>query len=336
MSDMMNLTFTSRTVPDCEQYLQLVYQGRQYLLDEFSEAFKKHPYQLEQLLPDCEINYRGKTMTFDEYKASRIAISNQLKLSRQYSGAVISLEPMLAISNYDYYKSAKFLEKAEDCLQSARLYLMRGANIIDLDCNIPWKYGYLSIFDLRTINLTTAIIWYNNCFDYVLQIAFLAFELYRDLKDFKQDMEFEDILRLCSFGNFIKIHKKRTNDSSFEELWAIIEECHTALSNINTWANYAKHKGGIGYIGLKPESPYQIYVGDPDGKMESRTSEFEPIQLDADLCIPELIAGHQAICNCIAALVDFIEYPKAKYRIDEKGRFDIPDKSTYVKIQAQP
>ena len=335
MADMRNFTFTSRTVPECEQYLQLAYQGRQFLLDEFSAAYKTQPYQLEQLLPDCSIIYRGTTMTFDEYRASRIAISDQLKLSRQYSESVISLEPMLAISNFDYYKSAKFLEKAEACLQSARIYLMRGANIIDLDCNVPWKYGYLPIFDLRTVNLTTAIIWYNNCFDHILQIAFLAFELYRDLKDFKPDMAFEDILRLCSYKNFTKIHNKRSNDTNFSELWTIIEDCHKALSSINIWANYAKHKGGIGYIGLKPECPYQIFVGSPDGKVEARTSEFESVQLDADQCIPELIAGHQAICNCIAALVDFIEYPKANYRIDENGRFDIPEKSTYVKIQAR-
>ena len=119
-------------------------------------------------------------------------------------------------------------------------------------------------------------------------------------------------------------------------MWTIIEDCHKALSNINIWANYAKHKGGIGYIGLKPQCPYQIFVGSPDGKVESRTSEFEPVQLDADQCIPELVACHQAICNCIAALVDFIEYPKANYKIDKNGRFDIPEKSTYVKIQAQP
>ena len=196
MADMMNFTFTSRTVPECEQYLQLAYQGRQFLLEEFSATYKTQSYQLEQLLPDCLIIYRGTSMTFDEYRASRIAISDQLKLSRQYSESVISLEPMLAISNFDYYKSAKFLEKAEACLQSARIYLMRGANIIDLDCNVPWKYGYLPIFDLRTVNLTTAIIWYNNCFDHILQIAFLAFELYRDLKDFKPDMAFEDILSM--------------------------------------------------------------------------------------------------------------------------------------------
>lgn len=335
MADMINLTFTSRTVPECEQYLQLVYQDRVFLLDEFSEAFKTQPYQLEQLLPECSIIYRGTTMTFDEYKASRVAISHQLNLSRQYSNSVVSLEPMLAISNFDYYKSAKFLEKAEACLQSARIYLMRGANIIDLDCNIPWKYGYLPIFDLRTINLTTAIIWYNNCFDHILQIAFLAYELYRDLKDFKQDMALEDILRLCSYSNFVKIQKKHSDETSFSELWAIIEECHSALSNINTWANYAKHKGGIGYIGLKPDCPYQIFVGGADGKMEARTSEFEPIRLDADQCIPELITGHKAICKCIAALVEFIEYPNANYKIDENGRFDIPEKSTYVKIRTQ-
>ena len=139
---------------------------------------------------------------------------------------------------------------------------------------------------------------------------------------------------MCSYKNFTKIHNKRANDTNFSELWTIIEDCHKALSNINIWANYAKHKGGIGYIGLKPQCPYQIFVGSPDGKVESRTSEFEPVQLDADQCIPELVAGHQAICNCIAALVDFIEYPKANYKIDKNGRFDIPEKSTYVKIQA--
>lgn len=331
----MNLTFTSRTVPECKQYLHLIYQDQKFLLNEFSEKYKTCPYLLEQLLPKCSIIYRDKIMTYDEYKASRVELSNQLKLSQQYRYSVVSLEPMLAISNFDYYKSAKFLEKAEDCLQSARLYLMRGANILDYDCNIPWRYGYQPIFDLRTINLTTAIIWYNNCFDHVLQIAFLAFELYRDLKEYKQDMAFEDILRLCSYKNFARIHQKRSNDNSFSELWRIIDACHTALTNVNTWANYAKHKGGIGYIGLKPECPYQIFVGEPDGRIESRTSEFEPIRLDADQCIPELVSVHHAICNCISALVDFIDYPKANYRIDENGRFDIPDKSSYVKVLVQ-
>lgn len=235
MADMMNFTFTSRTVPDCEQYLQLVYQGRQFLLDEFSEAFKTQPYQLEQLLPDCSIIYRGTTMTFDEYKASRVAISNQLNLSRQYSNSVVSLEPMLTISNFDYYKSAKFWRKAEACLQSARIYLMHGANIIE------FVVTFLGSMDIYPFSVCAPLISQQRLsvqqrFDHILQIAFLAFELYRDLKDFKHDMAFEDILRLCSYSNFTKIHKKRTNDTNFSELWTIIEDCHTALSNINIWA----------------------------------------------------------------------------------------------------
>lgn len=330
---MVNLTITSRSVPECEKYLYLVFQGQQFLLDEFSEKFKTHPFQLETLLPECSFLYRGKEITYEEYKAARIDLSNQLKLSQRHRYEVFKLEPMLAISNFDYYKSAKFLEKAESCLQSARLYLMRGANIIGLDCNIPWKYGYQGIFDIRTINLTTAIIWYNNCFDYVLQIAFLAYELYRGLREYKPEMDFEDILRLCSYKNFTRILKKNAQNSNLADLGRIIESCHLSLTNINIWANYAKHKGGIGYIGLNPECPFQIVVSDKNGNVEARTSEFEAISLDADQCIPELVAAHQAICKCISDLVDFIDYPQAQHTLDENQRIHTPDKSTYVKIQ---
>ena len=112
----MQLTFESKTIPDCISYLLLEYGGKRYSLDEFSATFKKAEFQVDSLLPECTIIYRGKTISFEEYKASRIKLSDQLTVFQKYSNAVFPIEVYLAICNYDYYKAAKFLEKAENCL----------------------------------------------------------------------------------------------------------------------------------------------------------------------------------------------------------------------------
>lgn len=329
----MRLTFESRTTPDCISYLLLEYGGKQYSLDEFSATFKKAEFQIDGLLPKCKIVYKGKAISFEEYKASRIRLSDQLTVFQKYSSDVFPIEVYLAICNYDYYKAAKFLEKAENCLQTARYYLMQGADIIEYDCNIPWKYGYQPIYDIRATNFTTAIVWYNNCFDYILQIVFLAFELFKKVRRYRADMSFEEKLSMCTFKVFRDLHREYPDNEEFTQLWDILKRCHNAISELNEWANYAKHKGGIGYVGLKPDSPFQVYIGTTDGSMESRTSEFESIKLDMDESVSVLVEAHKALVSCLEEIVDFIDFESCRYTITEDGKFDIPEKSSYVKIQ---
>lgn len=328
----MQFTVESKTVSECIEYLMLEYHGKKYTLDKFSETFKEKEFQLESLLPECYIIYRDKVLSFDDYKKTRLQLSNELHVVQRYGKDIFPLEMNLAICNYDYYKAAKFLEKAEDCLQTARFYLMKSANIIEYDCNVPWRYGYMPIYDMRAMNFTTAIVWYNNCFDYILQIAFLAFGLFKNVHQYKEDMTFEETLRLCTFKIFRILLKEYPDVVELGRLWNIINTCHESLSELNSWANYAKHKGGIGYIGLKPKAPFQILVESSKGVIESRTSEFEPIKLDMDLNIDTVVSAHKALCKCIEDLVDFINFEGAKYRIDENGNFEIPDRSTYVKV----
>lgn len=329
----MQVRIESRTIAECIEFLKLKYRGRIYSLDEFSEANKTREFQIERLLPECSIIYRGETLTFEAYKEARIKLSDQLEMPQKYAKEIFPREIHLAICNDSYYKAAKFLEKTEECIQTARYYLMQGADIIKYDCDIPWKYGYQPIYDIRTINFTTAIIWYNNSFDYILQIAFLAFELFKKDKRFKDTMQFEELLRLCTFKTFSDIHSVYKHDASFKELWNILNDCHDAILDVNNWANYAKHKGGIGYVGLRPESPYKIYVGDNNGKVESRTSEFEPIILDIDKEVSTLINTHKELCNCLEKLVNFIGFENCAFTIDKDGNFDVPKESEYVKIQ---
>lgn len=329
----LNLVFESKTVADCVSYLIIEFEGKQYYLDEFYNTFNNNDFQIDSLLPKCTFIYKGKAQSFEEYKTSRIELSNQLDISQKYMNDVFPIEAQLAICNSDYYKAAKFLEKAENCLQTARFYLMQGANIIEYDCKISWKNGYQPIFDIRTINFTTAIIWYNNCFDYVLLVVFLAFELFEKVPRYKKDMTFEEKLKLCTFRAFQNLHKEYTDNIAFNQLWNIMEHCHNAISDLNEWANYAKHKGGIGYIGLKPKSSYQIYTRNPDGTVESRTSEFDPIKLDIDKSIETVVKSHKALFCCLEEIVDFIDFELCKYTIDKDGKFVIPDKSSYVKVK---
>lgn len=327
------MTFEVKTVPECINYLLLEYQGVKYTLDEFSKKFRTREFELERLFPECKIIYRDKIFSIDEYKKSRLELSNQLDMFQRYREDIFPIEIHLAISNYSYYKAAKFLEKAENCLQTARLYFLESANIIEYDCNIPWKYGYQPIYDIRAMNFTTAIVWYNNCFDYILQIAFLAFELFEKMRRYRKEMTFEETLSLCTFKSFRDIHDSYLEDEEFNKLWNLLNTCHDSISDINTWANYAKHKGGIGYIGLKPESPFQVYTRTPDGVTESRTDEFESVKLDMDASETIVVKAHKALNICMTELVDFIDFESAKYSIDENGNFVIPEKSTYVKIQ---
>ena len=329
----MKLSFESRTKPACVGYLLLEYAGKTYTLEEFSEKFKVAEFQIDSLLPKCNIIYKGKTLSFEDYKRTRSELSNQLDMFHEYNNDVFPIEIHLAICNYDYYKAAKFLEKAENCLQTARYYLMQGADIIEYDCNIPWKYGYQPIYDIRATNFTTAIIWYNNCFDYILQIVYLAFGLGKKTRRYREDMTFEEELSLCTFKIFRELHSAYSDNEAFEQLWNILERIHDAISEVNIWANYAKHKGGIGYVGLHAESPFQIYVGTPGEIPESRTSEFESIKLDIDESVATMVNAHKALCEGLNEIVAFVNFQSCKYTLDENGRFVIPDVSDYVKVR---
>ena len=328
----MKLTFQSKTVAECKDYLQVIYNNEKYSLEDFSNKFKKSEFQLETLLPNCIFVYKGKEISFNDYKENILTLNNSLPISKIYHERIYPQEVHLSICNFEFYKAAKFLDKAETCLQTARYYLIKSANILEYDSILPWKYGYQPIFDVRAMNFTTSIIWYNNCYDYILQIAFLAFELYKYMPKYKDTMPFEDVLKLCTYNNIFSLYEKNKNNTYLEELWQLLSNCHTDISEINTWANFAKHKGGIGVIGLKPDSPFKIYIGKPNETPELRTNEFEPLKLDIDLSVEKIIKAHNSLFESISKLVDFIGFENAHFSFNDEGQYVIPEKATYLKV----
>ena len=42
----MDITFESKTYAECADFLKLLFEGREYTLDEFSASFKKNNFDL--------------------------------------------------------------------------------------------------------------------------------------------------------------------------------------------------------------------------------------------------------------------------------------------------
>lgn len=328
----MEIIFESKTYAECADFLKLVFENKEYSLDEFSAAFKKNNFDLERLLPHCDIIYRGNRISYNDYVADLRNELSQLGFFTRYRDEIAPIEFSLSIGDYDYYKAAKFTGKAENCISTARYYYYQSLNILDYDCRVNWKSGYNGIYALRAMNFETAIVWYNNCFDYIIQIAFLAFGLYRGLKKYSADSSFEDILKLCTYNSLKTLHENNPDNEGLSMLWDIIETCRIERQDLNDWANYSKHKGGLGFIGLKPEFPVQVYMAEPGGKPQRRTSEFDTVTLDIDECKESVIVAHNALIKCLNDLMDLIDFPQGQFTLNAENKIVLPDPTKYHKV----
>lgn len=326
----MKFTVTSKTTAACLDYLHVIDNGEKLSLKDFAQKHKGE--NLDSLIKTCEIDYRGKVIGYNDYIAQHLALCQSLPFLQRYGNEIIPIEPLLLIGNASYYKSAKFLNKAENCLQTARNYLINCATLLDYNCNIKWSCGYGGQFMLRSFDLATAITWYNNCYDYVLQVVYLAFELYKLVPKYSTFWTFEDTLKKCSYKTIKDIYMANSTISNFTALWIILDSCRTQLQDVNEWANYIKHKGGLEIIGLYPEPPFYMMITDANGNKVAESGEFYPIKIDMDNAITVLQNAHKALYDCLNQITTFIDYSAAVPQTNPDGKMLIPDKRSYVKV----
>lgn len=329
----MNLTVTSKTTAKCSEFLKIIYGETKYSVEEFSAKFKTTDFSLDEKVKDCFIEYRGQSFSYNQMCQNHLQFSESLPFFTAYHEHIYPQEHLIMIGNFNYYKSAKFLSKAEKCLQTARYYLLNSQNLLTTDYDIHWASGYGPQFMIRTMDFTTAVVWYNNCFDYVLQIVYLSFELYKQLRDYKDSWSFEKILKQCSYTTINDIYTSNSTANNFTTLWNIIKACQNSLRDVNSWANFIKHKGGINFVGLTADEPFHATVRNENGDIVAESGDFDAIKIDLDSSILKLQSTHNALCECLTQLVAFIDYTAAVPQSDSTGeRMLIPDKSQYVKI----
>lgn len=329
----MNITFTAKTTPECNEYFHLLYDGIDYSLEDFAKKYKTTDFSLDEKLKESIIMYRGEKMTYEELGKAIYAFSEELKFIDRYTKEIYPSEHLLLMSNRDYYKAAKYINKTEKCFQTARYYLMNSYNLIttDFDCN--WCSGYGPQFLLRTMNFTTAVIWYNSCFDYLLQVVYFAFGIYKKTHGYTELTSHEDLLKKCTYITMGEIYSCYKTIPNYKALWKIITKCFNALSEINKWANYIKHKGGISFAGLNPPDPFLVKMTDLAGNVIAESSNFESIEIDLDNSLNILRDTHKALYVCINDLIDFIDFRSAiPQKHPKKDGLLTPNITSYVKV----
>jgi hypothetical protein len=329
----MNITFTSKTTADCQDYLNVIYDNEEFTLIDFSRRYKTEDFSLDMKLKDSTIVYRKKMLTYGELCKANYDFSEELLFVNRYTTEIYPIEHYLVLSNTDYYKASKYLNKTEKCLQTARYYQMNSFNLIKTDFDVNWSSGYGPQFLLRTIDFTTAVVWYNSCFDYLLQIVYFAFGLYKKIDGYSTQVTHNELLKKCTYYSIGEVYSKNKNETNFKALWKIITKCSNSLSDVNLWANFIKHKGGISFDGLYPPDPLAISMTDHNGNIIAESSDFESIKLDLDSSLNLLKDAHKALYECINEVIDFIDFKGAvPTKHPHKDGLVIPNKTTYVKI----
>lgn len=314
----MKFTFTATTKPECERFLKIrTADGEFQTIDCF---IRDHPNATEDFLNTCILNYRGRELSYKGYGDEYTAFSEQMKFV-DFQKPVILLDGSIKAAAY-------FTQKAIECLQFARFFTMKSALLLDTDYNLNWSQGYAPQFLFRCIYFGTAVTWYSNAFDQVLQSVYWGKRLYTSVKDrkhrpYEDTWEKQKVMENCTYKFVVKELERR----KLTECHNHLTTCLTKITDIREWANYIKHKGGIDYKFLEAESPFKIYVTPkedraagkmPDNKFEVK--EFKsPIEIDIDETLQALVDAHAAIFQSITETVADIDYENYALKMGEKN-----------------
>lgn len=300
-------TFTARSIAQANNYLKLIYNGKKYALDEFAGKFQDEndKFALDKILENCKVEYKENTFTFKEMCDDMNAFCDLLPLSSLYADKIYPVELDLLSNDEDYFASGKLVKSVEDQLMFGRFSLIESQGIIDFNLNCNWSAGYQGVYFMRSVKANNAIMWYNNVFDSIMQIVFIAFGIYKKHPRYSEKLTYHQILKLCDYNYLSGYYgENKATVPNLKDLWKIVTKAQNENNHINNWANFIKHKGGIKIKGVDPENPYEIIVG------KTSSNGFEPPELELDTVVEELKNAHITLCNTLAELVDFIGFEK--------------------------
>ncbi len=262
-------------------------------------------------LDSYKIKYKGNMINLkkDIEEYGKLNLYNIDKLLNNFG-----LEVNLLSNNENYYKGLKFLDKTKECFNTGRYYLIRSASYIYSNEEINWKSGYGGIYKARTFNCSSSIMWYNNCFDHILLIIYFCCGIDKKQKDYNS-LSHEELLSKCRYDNIVKHLKSDINNKQAINLSKLIEFYYNELADIRNLANYIKHKGGIKYKGLEPDSLYKIIINNSKQNTIRESSNFDNICVDLDDINKKLKKAHIDLYKYMDKIVNFLDFENGVSKI---------------------
>jgi len=303
---MMEMTFTAKTSPDCQEFLKIIENGQQYKIEEFFEKHKNdNILEFDNAVNASSILYRDVEKKYTDILDEQLAFSETLPFFEIQP--LYKLEWRL-VENSDR-SAVAFVKNAASCLQNARYFIMLSASMLESNENIRWQSGYVSHFGLRTIKFSTAINWLSSCFDQILQVAYWGYDLYTSAKHEKipydDSWDIERTLKCCN-PFFVK---KELEAKGLTDVKTLFTDCEEKVQKVRDWANYIKHKGGIDYQHLKAPPPFKVTIEMDDAPGFTSIDEYvSPVSIDIDNEIITLTSAHAALFHCLTEVVKSIDF----------------------------
>ena len=318
---------------ESNEYLKLIYDGKEYKINEFRKKYynNKNEFIVDMLLKDCIVDYKGEKHNWDEWIKITSERCDDLIISGVYNEKLSYYENFVFVVDEDYYAAIRLIKSADNILQNARYALIESMNIIENNSKINWECGYCGIYLLRTIRINDAIMWYNNFFDAIMQIAFIGFGIYKKHEKYEEKMPYNKKISLCNYKFLSDFYGNNKEIPNLKSLWKIVSKSKNINQNVNKWANFIKHKGGLDYKGIKIENPFFMSVKDANGETMYQNDDFDSPVLELDDVIKELERVNNEQCTILKDLADFFEFEKACCR-NINGKEVLPKTEEYKKI----
>lgn len=179
----------------------------------------------------------------------------------------------------------QFLEKVEDSLTNARMFMSMTINILPVTYNEP----YIITFDKRCADFANTCMSIYSCYDYILVLIYFY---YNYQKLINGEETFEKMLEKGRKTGVQPILIREPIDDVKKELKRIVDELEVNTTKIRNWANAIKHRCGLEYYALKPKHPFRIIMKIGDKDVET-TNIFQLPVVDIDKDVKELINAYR-------------------------------------------
>ena len=208
-----------------------------------------------------------------------------------------------------YISTIKF-EELEDLIRFSNASLRDGIKE-DYNATVNGEVRPEAQRILRFYHLKYAILNYNACYDYILQIIYFAFDFCEEITS---PEVYQEQLAKCSFGNSSKFRQRfkifsETNTKAKELFEKLDDFYNNKRRKLGGWANAIKHRGGLSIPEMIPNRHNTCILG--DGSIVFSPETIYPHIITIEEIIEELPEQNKIICEFSEYLFDFLGFNNA-------------------------
>lgn len=279
----------SKTKSECMNFFKILFDKQEFLPEQFNKFCHDNEYDLNETLKECDFKYRSVQESYKEYIENFNKTGEYLKQSTIYMDKyAMDVE---AFFNPNRILYNQFLEKVEDSLSNARMFLSMTVNILPTTYDEP----YITTFDKRCANFANTCMSIYSCYDYILVLIYFY---YNYQKLINEEETFEEMLEKVRKKGIHELLNMEPTDNIKTKLKIIIDELETNTTKIRFWSNAIKHRCGLEYYALKPKHPFRIMIQIGDKNVET-TNIFKLPVVDIDKDVNDLIEAYRCTYKAI-------------------------------------